>query len=223
MNKDETQDWLLQLPLYDSELSKEENFADGSSVKYVVFSIHNNGGMQVEHPSNFVPTDHDKMVITIDSAEQYGSPEYFLMDYDSLFGTRLTTFIKYNSDFFTCDERVFFEAMLIKYRSFDFNPFFWSKESIFKELGIKKDRAGRIIKKFIELSILKTEVRRTLINKQPRQITYYQPIGEAIIDLLPKIFKERDFDVIQNDIKKYLKPAITKQRLDNSTLANVMQ
>lgn len=197
-----------EVNLYDFTRSFDENFEQDISDKYMLIRVdHLQSVGFIDPTENFLPTPQSKCLIDFDKAEKYSSLEFGLIDYDTIFGTRFTTFIKYNSDFFACDERVLFEGILIKFKAFGFKPFYWSKEVIFKETGIKKDRATKIINRFVDLGIITTEVRKSKIGNRPQQITYYTPHSEKILDLIPEIFKGRDeIQIVENDLDKYLLP-----------------
>lgn len=203
---------LQEIQLYDPTKTKEENFNDGSGQKYLLISVDRYGSLNID--AN-VPDQFSKVVVDLNTVEEYGLPEFAVVDYDSIFGVRLTSFIKYQSDFFTCDERVFFEALLIKYKAFGHKPFFWSKEVIWKEIGVKKDRATKITKRFIELGILTQEVKKSVLDGRPQQITYYEPIASRIMELIPEMFGERDDDGFIAELEKYLnfKPRNSSNRL----------
>lgn len=199
----EEEPYLQEIHVYDPCKSKDENFEDGISPKYFLTAVYSSGIMSVEEK---IPDQFSKVVYDLNKIEEYGSsPEMMIVDYDTIFGLRLTSFIKYNSTFFSCDERVFFEALLIKYKAFGSKPFYWSKEVIFQELGIKKDRATKIINKLKALEILATEVRKSVVNNRPQQITYFIINKSKIMELASEIYKEREDDnIILNDLKKYL-------------------
>ena len=55
---------------------------------------------------------------------------------------------RYNSDFFNCEERTFFEYLIIKGMAFKNKEFFHSSETIYIETGIKKHSLKTIIKRF---------------------------------------------------------------------------
>ncbi|QXP69361.1 hypothetical protein H0I29_12075 [Polaribacter sp. R2A056_3_33] len=194
--------FLHEISLYDPCKSRDENFEDGISSKYLLVRVENTGSLSID---TIIPDQFSKVVTDLNKMEEYGTPEFMVVDYDTIFGIRLITFINYNSDFFTCDERVFFESLLIKYKAFGYKPFYWSKEVIWRELGIKKDRANRIIKRFIELDILSTEVKKSVLDGRPQQITYFNLQSKKICELLPKIYNERESNVSQiTEVKKYL-------------------
>lgn len=226
---DENEDWdgeakkeceVKEISLYDHKLTREDNFAD-CNTKYVLFKVDRNGEFGVADKDNVIPCPQTKCVVNLSTIEDYAEEFTFMpVAYSSFMGVELLNFKRYNSDFFTCDERVFFIALLVKYKSFNFKSFYWSKEEIFKDVGIKKDRVNKIIKKFSQLGILSTELVKTQINGRPMQITYFDIIGGEIIDLLPKILHEDDEFNMSNDIEKYLKPAI---KIEEQSLTNIMQ
>lgn len=200
---------LYDIELYDYEKTLDENFADGKSKKYMLIEVNSNGSMLF---SKTIPTPQSKIVVDMSKVNEYGTLETLIVDYDSIFGTRFTTFMKYDSDFFVCDERVVFEALLIKFKAFRYKPFFWSKNMILKEAGIKKDRATKIIKRFVELGIIKSaEIVKSKIDNRPQQITYYNLDSDKIVELLPQIFKGREEECdMEKQIHQYLYPATKK-------------
>lgn len=204
-------DETIEIDLYDMSLSSEQNFQNGEKTKYILLPINSNG---VENGPSFTPLLNagGKIILNKDKAQQ--NMDYigdtFVVDFDSMFGLRLLSFQKYNSDFFSCDERVFFETLIIKFHRFGFKPFFLSYNVIFKELGIKKDRMISISKKFQNLAFLKTEIITKLIEGRPSQVTYYTLDANKIVELLPKVYNEEHIEVIDKEIKKYLEPAFKK-------------
>lgn len=194
--------FLQEIHLYNPSKSKEENFGKALSPKFLLVRVENTSSLSID---TVIPDQFSKIVVDMSKMEEYEAPEFLIVDYDTIFGTRLTSFINYNSKFFTCDERVFFEALLIKYKAFRFKSFFWSKEVVWRELGIKKDRCNRIIKKFIELEILSTEVKKSFLDGRPHQITFFNLQSKKICELLPQIYNERESNVNQiTELKKYL-------------------
>jgi hypothetical protein len=201
----------FEIELYDNYKTFDENFEFGKNKKYVLIEINGSKDVSVASIGSVIPTTQSKCIIDIEKVEDFSSLEFIPIDYDTLFGLRFLSFIKYNSNFFVCDERVMFEALLIKYKAFDFKPFFWSKEKIFEEVGIKKDRATKIIEKFIELEIITKQLIKTTIENRPMQINYYDLNPDKILELLPKIYVERDAINIHTEIKKYLIPVLKKK------------
>ncbi|MEG2309139.1 hypothetical protein [Chryseobacterium sp.] len=205
-----------EIKLYNHNISLEENFEKSKNPKYVLIEVNQHGCMSVDDDIiNTVLSPNDKIVANIDDFHRY-TFEKCLVDYDSIFGVRLLTFMKYDSNFMSCDERVFFEALIIKYKKSDFTTFYWSKERIFTELGIKKDRAEKIITRFKELGIISVEKKTRSFEGKPQQVNYFFLHPEKIIELLPKIFGEEDEEDFifpgHRDIKKYLRPGLEKKK-----------
>lgn len=200
-----------EIELYDNQKTFDENFEKGNSKKYILIEIDKQKHFTIKNPESILPTPQSKCLIDIEKVEDYSSLEILPVDYDSFFGLRLLSFEKYKSDYFLCDERVMFETLVIKYQRFGFKPFFWSKEVIFEELGIKKDRATKIIQKFIDLGIVSKKLQKSIIDNRPMQINFYDLNPEKIIELIPKIYQERDSISLKTEIEKYLYPALKKK------------
>lgn len=200
-----------EIELYDNQKTFDENFEKGKSKKYVLIEIDKNKKFSIANIASVIPTPQSKCIIDIEKVEDFGSLEIIPIDYDTLFGLRLLTFQKYKSDFFLCDERVMFEAFLIKYKGFDFRPFYWSLNKVLEEVGIKKDRASAIIEKFIKLGIASKKLVKTQIENRPMQINYFDLNIDRIIELIPEIYLERDSVNLETEIKKYLIPVLKKK------------
>ncbi|WP_312900567.1 hypothetical protein [Chryseobacterium taichungense] len=200
-----------EVKLYNHDISFEGNFQQDNTPKYILIEVNSAGNMQV----NNVLSPSDKIVVNMKDFEQFNFDRYFV-DYDTIFGTRFLNFMQYDSNFFVCDERVFFEALLIKYKKSKFTSFYWSKEKIFKELGIKKDRAEKIISRFKELGIISVENKRTRTSEgKPQQVNYFFLHPERVIEILPKVFGDAEEERIfpgHRDIQKYLKPGLRKKK-----------
>lgn len=205
---------LRVIELYDYTKTHDENFKDNSNPKYILFKVDKLKSMSVsEGIFNHIPSPQSKVLVDFDKVDEYSTLECYPVDYDTIFGLRFLTFIKYNSNFFQCDERIMFEAFLIKFKAFGHKPFFWSKETIFKEVGIKKDRANKIIKRFEELGIISTEVKKSVIANRPQQITYFNIKADKIFDLIPQMFEGRDeIQIVERDLEKYLGPIYKKKQ-----------
>lgn len=148
--------------------------------------------------------------------EEVQELRFFIVDYDTLFGTRYNTFKKYDSQFFTCEERVLFEAFLIKYKRANFKQFKWEKSKIGYELGIARKRRDTIIEKFQDLGIIKSAYNRGVSDRDTHRNknSYYFDLDPyRIVELLPKIFSEFDYEKVEHDIKRYLKPALEEEKL----------
>lgn len=200
-----------EVVLYDLSLTLEENFQGGITTKHIILPINAEGFFMSE---TYTPLLNAGAKIVMDSEKFANNKEilmdFFVLDYDTMFGIRLLTFQKYNSDFFSCDERVFFETLLIKFHYFHFKPFFISYPTVQKELGIKKDRLITITKKFEKLGFVTKEVKPSFKDGRPLQITYYNLDANRIMELLPQIFNRDNLDDIDKDLKKYLQPALKK-------------
>jgi hypothetical protein len=68
-------------------------------------------------------------------------------------------FQRYNYNYFSCEEVVFFEYLVVKANAFKQVPFFHSSETIFKETGIRKHALKTIIKRFENLNYISIEVK----------------------------------------------------------------
>lgn len=218
------EDDFIELSLYDHTLTKEENFADNDE-KYVLIKVTKDGEFGIVDKKNIIPSPSTKCLINLSKIEDEASEFSFMpVAYSSFMGVDVLNFMKYNSDFFTCDERVFFITLLVKFKSFDFKPFYWSKEKMYQELGIKKDRASKIIQKFENLGFLSTELVKAKIEGRPMQITYFDIDGGKIIDLLSKILHDEEnedgYNYILSDIEKYLKPSVKKEKV---SVTSIMQ
>ena len=113
-----------EIELYDNQKSFDENFEKGSSKKYVLIEINKNQEFYISNMTSVIPNPQSKCIIDIEKVEEFGSLEIIPVDYDSIFWVRLLSFEKYKSSFFLCDERVVFEAFLIKYKRFGFKAFY---------------------------------------------------------------------------------------------------
>lgn len=199
-----------EIELYDSCKTFCENFETGRDKKYILFEVNDKGSIGVKDPNQVLPSPQSKCIIDLLKVDDHSLLEFIPVDYDTFWGLRFKSFMRYNCDYFLCDERVMFEALLIKYKAFDFKPFYWSKEVMFDETGIKKDRATNIIRKFMILGILSKKLIKTKINNRPMQINYYDIKTEKIIELIPQIYKDSDDIDIEYQIKKYLHPVTKK-------------
>ncbi|WP_298342202.1 hypothetical protein [uncultured Algibacter sp.] len=216
----------FEVPIYDFEKTKEENLRTGT--KYLLVPISSDGFGEVKNEQ--LLSEFSKIILKQDELFECDSigENLVVVDYATMFGLRLNRFKNYNSDLFKCDERVLFEFLVMKNRYFGFVPFFLSFPTINREMGIRKDRAVSIIKKFKRLGFLSSEIKTELINCQPRQITYYTLYTDKIIDLIPEIYldEETEWD-IKHDILKYLEPDSRAKNIANESdecnIKNIMQ
>ncbi|MFV9552485.1 hypothetical protein [Algibacter sp. PT7-4] len=210
-----------EISLYDFNKTKEENLQTG--VKYLLIPISSDGFGKVENEQ--LLSEFTKIVSNEEEWLDYNNEsDLLVVDYATMFGLRLNRFKNYNSDFFSCDERVLFEFLVMKFKYFGFKPFYLSFATITKEMGIKIDRATSIIKKFKGLGFLESEVVKSLIEGKQRQVTYYCLHTNIIINLLPKIYldEETEWD-IKHDIEKYLKPKVKRSKTLNDSKKSQMQ
>lgn len=193
-----------EISLYDQTKTFDENFSDGKKVKFALLPIFKDNPTNEE--KNFTPLLYAGGKIVLKREElftHYGENNSFLMiDYHSIFGIRLLSFQRY-TDFFLCDERVLFETLIIKFRSFGFKEFYYSYPRIYDELGIKETRAKTIIKRFIDLGITSKRVKQHFVNERASQVSYYKLDLKKIVKLLPKIFDKEHIENVEKDIEKY--------------------
>lgn len=230
-NELEKQSNLEVINIYDFEKSLHENLQQNPKNLYILMEVKSPFG-DVEITNN-LPTPQSKCLVNIEHLEKYDAEYRFNPTaYTSFMGVEVLNFMKYSSVFFTCDERVMFIFLLVKFKCFDFKPFYWSKNKMFNETGIKKDRAKKILEKFKNLEILSSEIKRKVVNNRPSQITYFNLNCKRIIELLPEIMNKDKFedDVLQeinHDIKSYLHPGLDKKEVkdekNKTSLSNILQ
>lgn len=199
--------------LYDHELTVEENFNKSSKRKLICYEVSKSGDIVLMDNEMYdtVLGTGDRFVLNTDGQMGF---DRIMVDYDSIFGIRFLKFMQYNSDFFDCQERVLFEALIIKYRKNNFRPFYLSKAKLKDELGIKPDKSTTILKRFVELGILNQKLEKTYDtkNKRPQQVNYFSINCKAVLELVPSIYKESADHIFPNhkDFKKYLAPGMPK-------------
>ena len=108
-------DGSLFIEIYDDNLSYDENFTEGVDLKYALLPIYKTPKGN-EFDFTRLLNAGGKIIITENFENYVTALEYFVVDFDSIFGLRLLSYQRYNSKFFDCQERVFFEALLIKDR-----------------------------------------------------------------------------------------------------------
>jgi hypothetical protein len=91
-------------------------------------------------------------------------------------------FQRYNFNFFSCEEVVFFEYITFKGMKFKDKWFYHSSETIRREAGIKKHSLNSILQRFQQMGILEIEVRG-----MPR-VKYFSLNYSRVMELLPQIF-----------------------------------
>lgn len=218
----------IEIELYDESKQFKENFEDGSFVKYVLLPIYKSQNNEDRDYTKLLNAGSKVLLNRKKVMDKFSEGlNYFVLDYDPIFGLRLLSFEKYNSKFFLCEERVLFETLIIKFHLFKFNEFYYSYEVIRRELGIKKDRAKTIINKFISLGFLSCQVKTSSINNRASQISYYNINANKVIELIPQIYELGHQEKAEEELIAYLEPAIEKQSKNNShhsiDLTSIMQ
>lgn len=194
----------MEIKLYDFNKSFDDNFYDDTD-KHIIIKVS-------KSDENICVTTPDVHSVCLSSTKRMGNMEqlkHLVWDYDTIFGTRYNVFKKYDTKFFDCQERVFFEALIIKYKRKGYKRFRWEKSKIGFELGIKRRKLDSIVKRFKDLGIIKSaECRMTKKAKNSRysQGFHFTLDSKKIIELLPKIFSKFDYDRVEKDIKRYLSP-----------------
>lgn len=197
-----------ELQLYDFERSFESNFSDNED-KHIVIRI-----SKKNNDIHILPDIHSKCLSKPDGMIEISQLRYLVWDYDTIFGTRYNIFKSYDKDFFDCQERVLFEALLINFKRKGFKSFKWEKTKITCELGIKRKKIESIIKRFKSLGIIKSTIVKS--HKKPikgiyANSTYFTLDCETIHELLPKIFSRFNYEKIESDLKSYLAPLYKTQ------------
>lgn len=190
---------------YNFSLTVEENFYEAGE-RYICILM-----SKPEDEIKILP-DPFSVILTKPSHFVRGDElRFFIVDYDTIFGTRYKKIKNYNPRFFNCEERVFFESLLIKYRGAGYKEFEWGKNKIGYELGIARKKRDTIITKFKELGIIKTAINRRVSDAktQRNKKSYYFDLDpNKILDLLPEIFSKFDYQEVEHDIRSYLRPAL---------------
>ncbi|RAR74233.1 hypothetical protein [Flavobacterium aciduliphilum] len=202
----------IEIEFYDETLQFDENFEDGNTVKYVLLPIYKDNNNEEKNYTKLLNLGSKILMNRKKVMDKFSEGlNYFVLDYDSIFGLRLLSFQKYKPDFFSCEERVLFETLLIKFHQFKFKEFFYSYNTIHIELGIKKDKANTIVKKFVRLGFLNCNIKTSLIDGRPSQVTYYFVNACKIIELIPLIYKNEHLEQVNKELTMYLEPAIEKK------------
>lgn len=194
---------------YNFKRSFSENLKDGLD-KHIIIKISPDEDIIEVIPdwTTFFISKPSSLMVEIENLR------YFIVDYDTIFGTRYNKFKNYDNKFFSCEERVLFESLIINFKRNDHKEFKWEKKKIGYELGIKRKKLESIISRFKELGIIKYAFSRSKINKDThrnRNSFYFNLDCEKIIELLPKIFSKFDYEKVKHDIIKYLNPKGTNK------------
>jgi|GEM_PF-2267356 len=105
---------------------------------------------------------------------------------------------RYNFKFFSLEEVVFFEYLIVKAKAFGFRPFYHSTETISGETGIKRTKLDTIIGKFSQLGILQVEV------KGFPKVKHFKVDFERIHALLAQIYQNAENGKLSADMLKLL-------------------
>lgn len=193
-----------KIELYDRKKTFKANFKEVNE-KHIVFKISKNDDV-----IDIIP-DLNSFIVTKPSEirDKMGLMS-LIVDYHSHFGLRYNMFKRYNPKFFTCDERIFFEGLLVKFKNADFREFEWAKDKIFYELGIKRSRLDSIIKKFKDLGIINyTTVYALKTNTRKNKALFFNVNPIKIMELAPKIYfyKYTYFESVKS-LRKFLSPVL---------------
>lgn len=200
-----------KIELYDFNKTFDENFLEGDEDKYIVIKISkkdNKIGVMTPDVHSLCLSNPEKL---IESEEL----KYLIWDYDTIFGTRYNVFKRYDTNFFDCQERVFFEALIINYKRNRFKNFRWEKSKIGYELGIKRKKLDSIITRFQELGIIDSAIAKmTKKTKNSRNSIgfHFSVNSQRIIELLPEIFSDFDYETVERDILNYLTPDLVRRK-----------
>lgn len=202
-----------EIKLYDFTKTVNQNLFE-NAVSYILFEV-SEKRLEVKETLYPLPDNFSTCLVDMEKLKKQMDFTIAVFDYNSIFGMRYSIFKKYDYNFFACDERVFFEGMLIKYKTGGYTRFNWDLSKIMFELGIKRKRLNSIIKRFISLGII-THKFTSIEGKKKRKSSFNQGtcfnINPArVIELLPQIFADFAIDQVKNDIEKYLKPGLIKQ------------
>ena len=105
---------------------------------------------------------------------------------------------RYNFNFFSLEEVVFFEYLVVKAPLFKFQEFYHSTATIAKEIGIKRSKLESIINKFGKMGLLKVEV------KGFPKVKHFTVNFEKISFYLPQIYQSAENGKLSADMSKLL-------------------
>ncbi|MGV3529140.1 MAG: hypothetical protein ACO1OO_09610 [Flavisolibacter sp.] len=105
---------------------------------------------------------------------------------------------RYNFKFFSLEEVVFFEYLVVKAKAFGFGQFYHSTETISSQTGIKRTKLDTIIGKFNKLGILHVEV------KGFPKVKHFTVDFEQIQALLSQIYQSAENGKLPADMLKLL-------------------
>lgn len=132
--------------------------------------------------------DKNEVKSTISSAYQNekGNSKKANIQKESLFSINLLNFKKYKSNILI-EERIMFETLLIKMLSFNGN-FYFTMKMVEQEIGIKRNKAQRIFKWFIEIGFISIKKISYQSEGEPRQKNIFEVIPENIVETSKLMF-----------------------------------
>lgn len=119
---------------------------------------------------------------------------------------------RYNFDFFSIEEVVFFEYIVVKGISFG-GEFYHSSETIRRQTGIKKHALKTIINRFERLGIFSLRIKG-----MPR-VKYFMLNHNAVINLLPQIYLLHTPMVENNNLHTLLLNYLKQHQQDSTEYA----
>ena len=192
-----------RIEIYDWSKTFKQNFEEINE-RHLVFRI--------SREDNIIELIPDSSTVIITKPAGVKDHKYLsslITDYYSLFGLRYNMFKRYNPRFFTCDERIFFEGLLIKFRKSDFKKFEWAKDKILYELGIKRSRLNTIISNFEKLGIIDHAVVHSIKTKTKKnKASFFVVNPERIMELTNEIYFKFEISQAQLAMSQFLKPAL---------------
>lgn len=199
---------LIEISLFDFDLTVNENLAKNPE-QYVLLKV-SEEKIGIEENIYPIPDNLSTCLVSSKKLKRQETMNFLIFDYDSIFGTRYNIFKCYDYKFFSCDERVFFEVLLIKYKKADYKEFLWDLSKVQYELGIKRKRLNTIILNFVKLGIItkKYTVKGAKKNCDTpfNRGTKFDISLDRIWELLPKIYADFALDKVRSDIEKYIRP-----------------
>ncbi|WP_336126833.1 hypothetical protein [Mesoflavibacter sp. CH_XMU1422-2] len=195
--------------IYNPDLVFSDNFTDERD-KYLVLKI----AFHDDSIKNLIPDQFSKCLSTPQklNSSNISYLRTLVHDYDTIFGTRYPNFRNYNPRFFSCEERVLFETLIIKFKQEGFKTFRWEKSKIGYELGIKRGKRNTIINRFKNLGIIKSAISKSCKAEKGRNANsyFFNLDCSRILELIPEIFSEYNRKEVEHDLYKYLAPAFKK-------------
>jgi len=164
--------------------------------------------------STLIPDTFTKCLSTPEILEKVGRLKFLVMDYDTLFATRYDKIRNYDSNFFSAEERLLFESLLTKFKRNEFKTFRWEKSRIGYELNINRHKRDKIILRFKDLGIIKSATAKSCKGKNGRNANsyFFNLDCKRILELLPEIYAQLNYEKVKHDLYKYLAPALKEDK-----------